>query len=210
MSTADTYVCARIDSATKERAAEALAAMGLSISDAIRLLMLRVVDERRLPFEVKAPNATTRKAIAELEAGKGTLHQHCRTDGGPECGRLNGHRHSSATTSARRQRRDKVQWSNGAAVCAWRTQRKVAGKQRDVVVVFSPQLDAGQLRGVRQTGSRSGREWEEMQLHPSVSVEAAQRTKVLVAMDSSSNLCCAASTLTDGMHLNFFPLTPTS
>ena len=45
--------------------------MGLSISDAIRLLMFRVVDERRLPFEVKAPNATTRKAIAELEAGKG-------------------------------------------------------------------------------------------------------------------------------------------
>ena len=68
---ADTYVRARIDSVTKERAADALAAMGLSISDAIRLLMLRVVDERRLPFEVKAPNATTRKAIAELEAGKG-------------------------------------------------------------------------------------------------------------------------------------------
>ena len=71
MSTADTYVRARIDTATKERAADALAAMGLSISDAIRLLMLRIVDERRLPFEVKAPNATTRKAIAELEAGKG-------------------------------------------------------------------------------------------------------------------------------------------
>ena len=68
---ADTYVRARIDSVTKERATDALAAMGLSISDAIRLLMLRVVDERRLPFEVKAPNATTRKAIAELEAGKG-------------------------------------------------------------------------------------------------------------------------------------------
>jgi DNA-damage-inducible protein J len=71
MKTADTYVRARIDTATKKRAGEALAAMGLSISDAIRLLMLRVVDERRLPFEVKAPNATTRKAIAELEAGKG-------------------------------------------------------------------------------------------------------------------------------------------
>ena len=70
MSTADTYVRARIDSATEERAADALAAMGLSLSDAIRLLMLRVADERRLPFEVKAPNATTRKAIAELEAGK--------------------------------------------------------------------------------------------------------------------------------------------
>ena len=33
--------------------------------------MRRVADERRLPFEVKAPNATTREAIAELEAGKG-------------------------------------------------------------------------------------------------------------------------------------------
>jgi DNA-damage-inducible protein J len=71
MSTADTYVRARIDNATKQRASEALEAMGLSISDAIRLLMLRVADERRLPFEVKAPNATTRKAIAELEAKKG-------------------------------------------------------------------------------------------------------------------------------------------
>ena len=71
MSTADTYVRARIDTNTKERAAEALEAMGLSISDAIRLLMLRVADERRLPFEVKVPNATTRQAMAELEAGKG-------------------------------------------------------------------------------------------------------------------------------------------
>lgn len=71
MITADTYVRARIDTATKERAADALDAMGLSISDAIRLLMLRIADERRLPFEVKVPNATSRKAIAELEAGKG-------------------------------------------------------------------------------------------------------------------------------------------
>ena len=71
MSAADTYVRARIDTYTKERAAEALAAMGLSISDAIRLLMLRIADEHRLPFEVKVPNATTRKAMAELEAGKG-------------------------------------------------------------------------------------------------------------------------------------------
>lgn len=71
MRATDTYVRARIDSATKRRAADALASMGLSISDAIRLLMLRVVDERRLPFEVKVPNETTRKAMAELEAGKG-------------------------------------------------------------------------------------------------------------------------------------------
>jgi DNA-damage-inducible protein J len=68
--TTDTYVRARIDSVTKQRAADALEAMGLSISDAIRLLMLRVADEHRLPFEVRVPNATTLKAIAELEAGK--------------------------------------------------------------------------------------------------------------------------------------------
>ncbi len=71
MPAAETYVRARIDARTKERATVALAAMGLSVSDAIRLLMLRIADERRLPFEVKAPNATTREAIAELEAGKG-------------------------------------------------------------------------------------------------------------------------------------------
>jgi DNA-damage-inducible protein J len=68
---AGTYVRARIDARTKERATDALGAMGLSISDAIRLLMLRIADERRLPFEVKAPNAVTRKAMAELEAGRG-------------------------------------------------------------------------------------------------------------------------------------------
>lgn len=68
---ADSVVRARIDSETKKRAASALSAMGLSISDAIRLLLLRIADENRLPFDVKAPNAATRKALAELEAGKG-------------------------------------------------------------------------------------------------------------------------------------------
>ena len=68
---ADTVVRARIDAATKERAAAALEAMGLSISDAIRLLMLRIADEQRLPFEVKVPNAATRRAMTELDQGKG-------------------------------------------------------------------------------------------------------------------------------------------
>jgi DNA-damage-inducible protein J len=69
--TQDTYIRARIDAATKERAIEALADMGLSVSDAIRLLLIRVADERRLPFEVKVPNKVTREAIAELEADGG-------------------------------------------------------------------------------------------------------------------------------------------
>ncbi|MDE0224192.1 MAG: type II toxin-antitoxin system RelB/DinJ family antitoxin [Gammaproteobacteria bacterium] len=68
---ADSYVRARIDSDTKARATEALQAMGLSVSDAIRLLLLRVAEEKRLPFNVQAPNATTRQAMVELEEGKG-------------------------------------------------------------------------------------------------------------------------------------------
>jgi DNA-damage-inducible protein J len=71
MAVSNTYVRARIDVGTKKRAAGALEAMGLSISDAIRLLLLRIADERRLPFEVKVPSTRTRKAIAELESGKG-------------------------------------------------------------------------------------------------------------------------------------------
>lgn len=71
MRPADTYIRARIDTHTKQRAAHALEAMGLSISDAIRLLMVRVADEHRLPFELKVPNKKTKKAMAELEANKG-------------------------------------------------------------------------------------------------------------------------------------------
>lgn len=68
---ADAVVRARIDSATKERAASALAAMGLSVSDAIRLLMLRIADEQRMPFDVMVPTSATSKAMRELDAGKG-------------------------------------------------------------------------------------------------------------------------------------------
>jgi DNA-damage-inducible protein J len=72
MSVTATYVRAKIDPKTKKRATEALHSMGLSMSDAIRLLMLRISEERRLPFEIKVPNSITKKAMDELEAGKGT------------------------------------------------------------------------------------------------------------------------------------------
>ncbi len=68
---ADSVVRARIDSDTKVRAAEVLDAMGLSVSDAIRLLLLRVADEKQLPFAVQVPNTTTVKAMKELDEGKG-------------------------------------------------------------------------------------------------------------------------------------------
>ena len=50
----ETYVRARIDRVTKERAADALDNMGLSISDAIRALLVRVAEQRRMPFEVRS------------------------------------------------------------------------------------------------------------------------------------------------------------
>ena len=71
MSTVDTYVRARIDKATKQRASEVLAAMGLSVSDAIRLFMQRIADEHRLPFEIRTPNKKTIAAMASFETGKG-------------------------------------------------------------------------------------------------------------------------------------------
>ncbi|MDE0475471.1 MAG: type II toxin-antitoxin system RelB/DinJ family antitoxin [Gammaproteobacteria bacterium] len=67
----DTVVRARIDSDTKARATEALQAMGLTVSDAIRLLMLRVAEEKRLPFTIQVPNRTTVEAMKELADGKG-------------------------------------------------------------------------------------------------------------------------------------------
>ena len=61
----------RIDRRVKARASKTLAAMGLSVSDAVRVLLTRVAVEKALPFEVKVPNAAT--AAAMLEARKGRL-----------------------------------------------------------------------------------------------------------------------------------------
>jgi DNA-damage-inducible protein J len=69
--TSDTVVRARIDGQVKEKAAKVLADMGLSVSDAIRLLLVRVAAEQALPFELKVPNPETRAAMAELEQRSG-------------------------------------------------------------------------------------------------------------------------------------------
>jgi len=55
----------RIDERIKEQATEALAAMGLSVSDAVRVLLTRVAAEKALPFAIKVPNATTIAAMQE-------------------------------------------------------------------------------------------------------------------------------------------------
>ncbi|MCP9308674.1 type II toxin-antitoxin system RelB/DinJ family antitoxin [Zymomonas mobilis] len=68
---ADSVVRARIPTSTKGAAVKALDQMGLSISDAIRLLMTKIANEQRFPFSVELPTAETQKAIIELESGKG-------------------------------------------------------------------------------------------------------------------------------------------
>ena len=68
---AEDVVRARIDKQVKAEAAKVLESMGLSLSDAIRLLLMRVAKDKALPFALKVPNAETGEAIAELEAGRG-------------------------------------------------------------------------------------------------------------------------------------------
>jgi len=71
MAATTTMIHVRIDERVKVKATKALAAMGLSMSDAVRVLLTRVAADKTLPFDVRVPNATTRKAIAELERGGG-------------------------------------------------------------------------------------------------------------------------------------------
>jgi len=55
----------RVDDDVKAQATEALAAMGLSVSDAVRLFLKRVVTDQAFPLELKVPNAETRAAMEE-------------------------------------------------------------------------------------------------------------------------------------------------
>ena len=66
---ANTVVRARIDERIKEEATVVLAAMGLTVSDAFRLMLTRVAQEKALPFDPLVPNATTIAAIKEARNG---------------------------------------------------------------------------------------------------------------------------------------------
>ena len=68
---ATTMVHVRVDEKTKEKAAKTLAGMGISVSDAVRMLLVRVAAEKALPFEVRAPNTATVKAMRTADRGKG-------------------------------------------------------------------------------------------------------------------------------------------
>lgn len=58
----------RLDEGIKAQATETLASMGLSVSDAVRVFLTRVVADKALPFELRVPNAETRAALAEADA----------------------------------------------------------------------------------------------------------------------------------------------
>lgn len=62
-----TMVHVRIDEHLKAQATKTLADMGLSVSDAVRVFLTRVVAEQQLPFALKTPNAETRAAMTEAD-----------------------------------------------------------------------------------------------------------------------------------------------
>jgi DNA-damage-inducible protein J len=63
-----TMVHVRVDEKIKKEAAKTLESMGLSVSDAVRVFLMRVVADKSLPFAVKAPNAASKAAMAEAES----------------------------------------------------------------------------------------------------------------------------------------------
>jgi len=66
-----TMVHVRVDDKLKERAAKTLAGMGISVSDAVRMLLVRVAAEKALPFEVKVPYPITVKAMKAADRRQG-------------------------------------------------------------------------------------------------------------------------------------------
>ncbi len=69
---ANQLVQARIDGAIKEEAAAVLAAMGLTVSDFVRIGLTRVAIEKAMPFEPLIPNETTIQAMKDARAGRVT------------------------------------------------------------------------------------------------------------------------------------------
>jgi DNA-damage-inducible protein J len=69
-----TVVHVRLDGKVKAKAERALEEMGLTVSDAVRVLLTRIAAEQALPFEVRVPNKATRGAMKELARDKGRRH----------------------------------------------------------------------------------------------------------------------------------------
>jgi len=68
MSSPTSMLHVRIDDETKLQAQQALKSMGMSVSDAVRIFLTRVVAEQAIPFDVCVPNTTTVAAMNEADA----------------------------------------------------------------------------------------------------------------------------------------------
>jgi DNA-damage-inducible protein J len=68
--TADRVIQTRINGQVKDEAAAVLAAIGLTVSDAVRLMLTRVAREKALPFDPLIPNETTIAAMRAARAGE--------------------------------------------------------------------------------------------------------------------------------------------
>jgi len=66
---ANAVVRARIDERLKDEASAVLASIGLTVSDAFRLMMVRIATDKALPFEPLVPNETTIAAMKEARRG---------------------------------------------------------------------------------------------------------------------------------------------
>lgn len=67
---ANAVVRARVNEEIKDEASVVLEAMGLTVSDAFRIMITRIAKEKALPFEPLVPNAKTIEAMKEARAGK--------------------------------------------------------------------------------------------------------------------------------------------
>jgi DNA-damage-inducible protein J len=67
---ANTIVRARIDEKIKNEAADVLRAMGLTVSDAFRMMMVKIAKEKALPFEPLVPNEETIEAMKAARRGE--------------------------------------------------------------------------------------------------------------------------------------------
>jgi DNA-damage-inducible protein J len=69
------FVRTRINEDIKNRAAAVLESMGLTVSDACRMLLTKVAQEKQFPFDLRVPNSETVPAMQELKSGRGQRYK---------------------------------------------------------------------------------------------------------------------------------------
>lgn len=75
---ADEVLCVRINGDVKQQASDVLDSMGLTLSDVVRVLCLRIATEKKLPFPAEVPNKASLHALEELERGEVTRYEKAR------------------------------------------------------------------------------------------------------------------------------------